>query len=76
MSNEDDVMDEGNMQTRHMEIPEWLSTPEVTSKFVLSCALYSRFVAYSISTRPDKFSEFLVGAGEIISLYNSLLVRS
>lgn len=34
MSNEDDVMDEGNMQTRHMEIPEWLSTPEVT-KFLV-----------------------------------------
>ncbi|KAL7512377.1 hypothetical protein ACHAXN_009359 [Cyclotella atomus] len=36
MSNEvaDDAMDDGSMQTRHMEIPEWLSTLEVTKYLV------------------------------------------
>lgn len=38
MSNEvDDTMDEGAMQTRHMEVPEWLSTIEVTSECI--CAI-------------------------------------
>ena len=29
---DEDKMDEGNIQTRTMEIPVWLSTPEVTSE--------------------------------------------
>ena len=30
---DEEKMDEGTMQTRTMEIPLWLSTPEVTSEF-------------------------------------------
>ncbi len=29
---DDNMMDEGEMQVRTMEVPRWLSTPEVTSK--------------------------------------------
>ena len=40
---DDDVMDEEDLQVRSMEIPRWMSTPEVTSK------LFNR---YSISLHP------------------------
>ena len=29
---DDNIMDEGTIQKRHMEIPEWLSTFDVTSE--------------------------------------------
>jgi hypothetical protein len=68
MSNPDEnVMDEGTMQTRHMEIPEWLSTIEVTSKFLFRSGNINSHVTYHLTFLIIIFldhAEYLVGGGK------------
>jgi len=42
-ANGGDAMDSEEMQVRTMEVPRWLSTPDVTSKFIFNDIVYKLF---------------------------------
>ena len=41
-----DAMDSEEMQVRTMEVPRWLSTPDVTSKFILCYYIYINLFSF------------------------------
>ena len=54
---DDNMMDDGSMQVRTMEVPRWLSTPHVTSEYCLHILLG---YVYILPNNMDSEGEFLV----------------